>query len=142
MTHILLSHHYPEEYNRCIKITFRKKEHYLCARCFGYFSSFFIFFFFSFLFNQHILSFDWIILYLLPSFAVIDWALSLFKMFNGTNTIRYLTGFLLGITGSRLIFLFLSNPFNPKIYFSIVPYFTIIGILLIIAKNFKNQASF
>jgi len=138
MTHILLSHHYPEEYNRCIKITFRKKEHYLCARCFGYFSSFFPFFLVSFLLNKFLIQIDWMILFIFPSFAIMDWALAKLDITNGTNLSRYITGFFLGMTGSRLIFLFLNNPLNHKIYYTIIPYFSIIGLLLLINKLKKN----
>jgi uncharacterized membrane protein len=138
MTHILLSHHYPEEYNRCIKVTFRKKEYYLCARCFGYFSSFFVLLLISFFFNSLFVQIDWILLYILPSFAIIDWALTKFHINNGTNKSRYITGFLLGITGSRLIYLFLNNPINYKIYYTIIPYFLLIGLLILVNKFIKN----
>jgi len=137
MTHILLSHHYPEEYNRCIKITFRKKEHYLCARCFGYFSSFFLFFVASFFLDSLLVQIDWILLYILPSFAIADWIIAKYHINTGTNLTRYITGLLLGITGSRLIFLFLNNPLNHKIYYTIIPYFLLIGFLLLV-KNKNN----
>ncbi|MBT5021808.1 DUF2085 domain-containing protein [Candidatus Woesearchaeota archaeon] len=134
MAHILLSHHYPEEYNRCIKVNFRKKDYYFCARCLGYFSSFFLFFLASFFLNLSLVKIDWVLLYILPSFAVVDWMLANFHINNGTNLTRYITGLLLGITGSRLIFLFLNNPLNNKIYYTIIPYFLMIGLILLIKK--------
>ena len=135
MTSFLLSHHYPQEYNHCILFKFKQKNYYLCARCFGYYSSFFIFFLFYFFVDSFIYNFNWIILYFLPFFAFIDWELTEKKIYSGNNSIRYITGFLLGITGSRLIFLFLHNPFEKSIYLCFGMYFILIMILFFFNKN-------
>jgi len=134
MTHFLLSHHYPEEYNHCISFKFKGYVYRLCARCLGYFSSFFIFLALYFSVDIILLNLNWITLYLLPSFAFIDWGLTKNKVYHGNNFLRYVTGFLLGITGARLVFLFFNNPFDKIIYASVTLYLMTVAIILYLSK--------
>lgn len=135
MTHILLSHHYPEDYDHCVPFKFKGETYNLCTRCLGYFSSFFIFIWLYLFIDNYVLHIDKVIIYLFPSFAFIDWGLTKTKVYNGNNSIRYVTGFLLGIAGSRIIFLFFKNPFNSDVYISISIYFVIAAIMIYSTKR-------
>lgn len=95
---LLLSHHPPEKLNRAIRLPFRGKNIYLCARCTGQLSgilSLLIAWFLGFEFPA------WLYLPLiaiLPLSGVIDWVTQSCKLRESRNTIRVSTGFLLGVT--------------------------------------------
>jgi uncharacterized membrane protein len=121
-----LSHHQPKDYDRCFSITVSGKEHRLCSRCLGWYSSFTIFwsvlpFGIDFLLDHGLL-----ILYLFPIPAVADWSLHRFKIHEGTNLTRFGTGFLLGFTFANLLHILLKNPLDPNFWVVTIAYTTIV----------------
>jgi len=67
-----------------------------------------------------------IILYALPVPAVIDWSLGFIFGIKGYNWIRTLTGILLGISLSRLIWLHIKEPYNKTSLTGFIIYVLII----------------
>jgi uncharacterized membrane protein len=95
---LLLSHHPPEKLNRTIRLPFRGRNIYLCARCTGQLLGILS------LLIAWFLGFElpaWLYLPLivvLPLSGVIDWVTQSCKLRESRNTIRVSTGFLLGVT--------------------------------------------
>jgi len=121
-----LSHHRPKDYDRCFSITVGGKEHRLCSRCLGWYSSFAIFWsvlpFGINFFPDHGL----LVLYLFPIPAVADWSLHRFKIYGGTNLTRFGTGFLLGFTFASLLYILLKNPLDPNFWVVTITYTIVI----------------
>lgn len=122
MTHVLLSHHPPEQYDRCFLWRFGKREHHICSRCLGYYTLFVpsvIFFFWQ---NAATLPIDWVFLYALPAVAIAEWARSQFnwKYQKSTNTLRFSSCALLGISAARMMFLLYKNIFDVRVYLSVI----------------------
>lgn len=103
---LLLSHHMPEKLHRTIRIGFRGRNVYLCARCTGIYTgiaSVFIAWFFNFNLPT------WLylpLLLILPASSMVDWVTQSCKLRESRNSTRICTGFLLGI-GWGLFFLLL-----------------------------------
>ena len=109
---LLLSHHRPEKLHRTIRVSFRGRNVYLCARCTGIYSgilSIFVAWFLGFHFPT------WLYLPLfsiLPLPSTVDWITQSCKLRESRNTIRTCTGYLLGISGG----LFLLMPVKGMFY--------------------------
>jgi len=130
----LLSHHEPKDYNRCLLIKFGGKEYYICSRCSGWYSSFILFWIFLLIGIDFILSYKIIILYLFPIPALIDWSLHRFRICNGNNLSRILTGFLIGLTFATLLYTFIKNPFDINFWIVSIIYTFIVVIIFKITK--------
>ncbi len=108
----LLSHHLPKEYNRCFLIKFRNRKIRICSRCSGWYISFLLFWFLLLMGSDFLLNYKNIILYLFPIPAIIDWSLHRFKIHEGNNFSRIITGFLIGLTFATLLYSFIINPLD------------------------------
>ncbi len=108
---LLLSHHMPEKLHRTIRVGFRGRNIYLCARCTGIYSGILSVFVAGFLgFNFP----AWLILPLisiLPLPPAVDWVTQSCKLRESMNTIRISTGFLLGISEGLVIWLLFKGLF-------------------------------
>ena len=102
-----LSHHYSHQYNRCYKIG---RLHF-CARCLGLYPILLIFIFLQFYIEISPL-WESVLLFLFPMPALIDWSIAVLIQNKGLNSIRTSTGFLLGLSLGRLIYLHIIHPFN------------------------------
>lgn len=104
----ILSHHQPEEYNKCYTIRTDGRTIRLCARCLGIYPGIvvgvFIYFF------EVFPDYQLLLVVTLPVFALADWVLTTFTDLSGWNSTRTITGLLLGTAyGLGLCQLFLST---------------------------------
>jgi len=108
---LLLSHHRPEKLNRTIRVSFRGKNVYLCARCTGTclgIMSIFVAWFLGFYFPT------WLYLLLfsiLPAPSIVDWITQSCKLRESRNTIRTCTGYLLGISEGLFLLVLVKGMF-------------------------------
>jgi len=123
---LILAHHLPKDYDRCIKIG---KSHF-CTRCIGLYVGLFTFLilFFNNLFftNSQILY----MVYLLPILPGIDWSIHKFNIYQGTNLTRIVTGYIMGIAYAGIIYSLYKNIFNYTIWVTIFIYVTIIILVI------------
>lgn len=105
-----LSHHRPGEHHRCVAIGGLR----VCARCLGVYPVLFV------LLAAQIAgrapmtsSLDLAVGFLVPLPALLDWARGRFNPRSGSNGLRFLTGFLLGVSLSRTLYLHLRSPGHP-----------------------------
>lgn len=114
--HLLISHHEPPFMNRCWHLTFRGHTLHICARCSALLMGIITALFLHLLFI-HIpvnpLTFTGAFLLSLP--AVIDWSTQTLELRESQNTIRALTGFLLGYAVG-----FVLSSFNIIYYLIVV----------------------
>ncbi len=90
----LLSHHLPNDYDKCISIYVGGKIIHLCSRCSGVYIGIST----GFLANLfHIFEPNMLIILIFPMFALIDWFVTAFNMHKSNNTIRIASGFFLGL---------------------------------------------
>jgi uncharacterized membrane protein len=108
----LLAHHWPPELNRCYQGWIRNKPVWICARCLGLYPLLLLFLGIQFWMNITPGWWDVLWLYLLPLPALLDWGSGFWKEKQGSNRQRTLTGALLGVSLSRMIFLHMVNPFS------------------------------
>jgi len=103
---LLLSHHRPEKLHRTIRINFRGRNVYICARCTGVYSGILSVFIAWFL-GLNFPTWLYLPLYsILPLPAVVDWITQSCKLRESRNPLRVSTGYLLGIS-EGLFFLML-----------------------------------
>lgn len=130
----LLSHHLPKEYNRCIILKFHNKKIRICSRCSGWYISFLLFWVLFFSGLNFFLNYKIIILYLFPIPAIIDWSLHRFKIYQGINLLRIITGFLIGLTFALLWYSFIINPLDVNFWIVSISYTIIAMIIFKITK--------
>ena len=99
-----LSHHGPLEEDRCIVTRLKGKPHLLCARCTGIVVGMVC----------GAALWTWEIptptsLWLLPVPAFADWTAYLLNLWRGTNTLRLVNGFLLGLAYVGFLFALLRG---------------------------------
>lgn len=84
------------------------------------------------------------VLFILPLPAIIDWAIGFIWEVKGYNWIRTLTGFLLGVSLSRLMWLHIKNPFNKTslkgffLYIFIVSFVVSVKFYLNMLKHYDD----
>ncbi|MFC7071662.1 DUF2085 domain-containing protein [Halovenus rubra] len=91
----LLSHHEPSDYHRCYTLQIRGHSVHLCARCLGLYPGIAVGVgcFLTNLFSP----IHFFLVALLPLPALIDWSVTHLLAPEGSNTVRTITGGLLGI---------------------------------------------
>jgi len=113
---LLLSHHRPEKLDRTIRVSFRGRNIYLCARCTGKYSGILS------VFVAWFLGFDfpiWLYLLLvsiLPAPSIVDWITQSCKLRESRNTIRICTGYLLGIGEGLFLLMLVKGMFYLFLY--------------------------
>ncbi len=113
---LLLSHHRPEKLHRAIRISFRGRNVYLCARCTGIYSGILC------VFVTYFLGFDfpvWLylpLLSVLPMPAAVDWVTQSCKLRESRNAIRTCTGYLLGISEGLFFLMLVKGMFYLFLY--------------------------
>lgn len=123
----VLSHHRPEDFNRCYHLSFLNHSFHLCARCSGIFPGIFTGLALAFWLNFQI-SLPLIALSGIPT--LIEKYFTGVKKYEGFNSLRTLTGFILGFGYVQAILLFLENPGNIFLYAMAVFYLAAAAILL------------
>jgi uncharacterized membrane protein len=105
-----LSHHPPEELDRCFKLG----PVHVCARCLGAYPVMFAAIALQFALKaplEHPLDLPAGVALVVP--AVADWALGRFRPHAFSNLWRFSTGILLGLGLSRSLFIHLQKPLPP-----------------------------
>jgi hypothetical protein len=83
-------------------------------------------------------------LFILPLPAIIDWALGFIWGVKGYNLVRTTTGFLLGVSLSRLMWLHIQDPFNKTslkgffLYVFVVFFVVSVKFLLNMLKHYDD----
>jgi uncharacterized membrane protein len=120
---LLLSHHPSERLHRTIRLGFRGRNVYLCARCTGrYLGLVGVFAAYSLRLSFPLGLYLPLIL-VLPMPAMVDWFTQSCKLRESKNSLRVCTGLLLGITEGLLLLLLI----NGVLYMFLVG-MTIIGV--------------
>ncbi|NVM00735.1 MAG: DUF2085 domain-containing protein [Candidatus Helarchaeota archaeon] len=97
MIHLFFSHHTEEYYNRTFTISVRGKEFHICARCSGVVICFLVSFSYFILKKIELEStFSLILATLLVIPVLIDWGTQKLGYRESINSIRFITGSLLG----------------------------------------------
>ena len=113
---LLLSHHRPEKLDRTIRVSFRGRNVYLCARCTGTYTGILS------VFVAWFLGFDlpaWLYLLLfsiLPLPSAVDWITQSCKLRESRNTIRVCAGYLLGISEGLFLLMLVNGMFYLFLY--------------------------
>ncbi|MFO0596884.1 MAG: DUF2085 domain-containing protein [Myxococcaceae bacterium] len=105
-----LSHHPPEELDRC----YRVGSLHVCARCLGTYPTMFAAIVWQLRVHaplEHALDLPVVLALTLPATA--DWAFGRFRPHAFTNPWRTLTGVALGLALGRTLFIHLQTPFPP-----------------------------
>ncbi|MHA1786058.1 MAG: DUF2085 domain-containing protein [Candidatus Helarchaeota archaeon] len=124
----LLSHHSEEYFSRTIRITNSIR---LCTRCTGMVLGFIISLLINFIFIPYMpwnLALLFMILMIIP--PVLDWSTQRLKKRESNNKLRFITGFLLGVSFTMIIHL------KEIILFVNILIFSVLFLILII--NFKR----
>lgn len=134
----LVAHHSPAEYNRTWVLNFGKKSIRLCTRCSGAYLGI-LASIISLVIGGSTL--NWLrsepLLFLLPFPAVLDWSLHKFRIWRGNNTIRFISGALMGMAYAFYWVRFISNPFDFAILASALAYLLAVGFVLYLT-GFEN----
>ncbi|MHA1301517.1 MAG: DUF2085 domain-containing protein [Candidatus Helarchaeota archaeon] len=102
---LLLSHHTEEYYNRTFTLSIRGKEVHFCARCSGVILSFIVALFVIYFMEIELeATFSLILATILVIPVVFDWGTQKLGYRESINSIRFITGSLLGIGISLLQF--------------------------------------
>lgn len=124
----VLSHHQREQYHKCFFIIGIP----VCSRCAGIYTGIlfgFLIYFLNFVSLPYLL-----MIFLFPSFALLDWTVTAFKFHNGNNHTRFFSGILLGTAYAFGLSLLFTGMQTVIVLFIGLIYGSI-AILLIILKN-------
>lgn len=91
----LLSHHEPDQYDRCYAVPFRGRRVRLCARCAGIYPGI-VAGALAVAFGGLAGPLALLVVASFPAFALADWARTAFGRSDGSNPVRTVTGLLLG----------------------------------------------
>jgi uncharacterized membrane protein len=124
----LLSHHKKEDYKKCFFILNTS----LCSRCIGIYAGIIVGLFFgqtSFFVSNYL----WALIFF-PLPMLMDWYLVEHKIINGSNSIRFVTGFLVGVIYLLGLFqLWNRFPDYPTIFFGGL--YGVIALMLLYQKH-------
>ncbi|MBK7858354.1 MAG: DUF2085 domain-containing protein [Archangiaceae bacterium] len=107
-----LSHHHPDELNRC----YRFGALHVCARCLGTYPVLFAVFLLQFALRAPLtLAHEVPVVLALTAPALADWAWGRFRPEGGSNGWRTLTGIALGVALGRTLFVHVQRPLPPAL---------------------------
>jgi uncharacterized membrane protein len=132
----LLSHHSCEEYYKCLKLEYSKKTYYFCSRCLGIYIGLTA----NCLYYIYIskTSLPYSMIFLLPAFALIDWTITAFGFNKSSNSLRILSGFLLGIAYFNGVVVFFRD-FPDYNVASIGVFYALFALILLYLKERKRK---
>ena len=136
----VFSHHDRRHLDRCLRIAFRNREFFLCARCTGILSGFLIQFFLLHTVLTYSFSAGNFLLFILPLLPVADWITQRLGYRESVNMIRVSTGLILGLDFAYRLLRFLSNFSDPYMLLSSALYLSVVFTVVLIA--FKKFHSF
>jgi len=111
---MLLAHHPPEEYYRCLSLHLGGRRLWLCARCCGLYPTLVVLLTAQFIFQPAQGWWDWPWLYLPVVPFLVDWYGYRVSARRGSNFYRVLSGMFLALALSRALYLHIKAPFNEK----------------------------
>ncbi|VVB89644.1 Uncharacterised protein [uncultured archaeon] len=131
----LIAHHEPDQFYKTIQFRIFKKSVRLCTRCTGiYLGIIATIILFLFTINiPHI--FQLVIIFVFPIPAMLDWGLDKYNLRKGSNTTRFVSGFMLGICYIFLWARFIRNPLDVVVWSVAVVYSAIAGVILYTHKK-------
>lgn len=131
----LIAHHEPEKFYKTIEFRIFNKSIRLCTRCTGiYLGIIATILLFLFAVNiPHI--FQLLIIFAFPVPAMIDWGLDKYNLWKGSNTTRFVSGFMLGICYIFLWARFIQDPLDITVWSVAVVYSAIAGVILYTSKR-------
>lgn len=134
----ILSHHSVSEYYKCYTLEFKHKVR-ICARCIGIYSGILlgVIILITNAIPERIQKFAIIVF---PFFALLDWSFTEFTTHKGRNTIRTISGLILGVAYTFALFLFITKFPNYLVITTGAAYGAIATLLLFI-KNRQYQKS-
>jgi uncharacterized membrane protein len=130
-SHYILSHHQPKNIYRCYNITFFGRNLHLCSRCLGAIPGLLFGIYLGFWQNVQI-SLAAIALSGVPT--LVEKYLTGVKKYDGFNSIRTLTGFLLGLGYIQGLTFLVRNYTNVLVY-AVAAFYLAAGTLLLEAEN-------
>lgn len=110
----------------------------LCARCTGIYLGIIATILLFFLEVNIPNIFKLLIIFAFPVPAIVDWGLDKYDLWKSCNTIRFVSGFMLGICYIFIWARFIQNPLDIMVWLSAVVYSTIAGFILY-TKKIKTQ---
>ena len=134
----LIAHHEPAQFHKTLRFRIFNTYIRLCTRCTGIYLGI-ITTILSFLLAiniPHILQL--IIIFAFPIPAIIDWGLDKHNLWKGSNTTRFVSGFMLGICYIFLWARFIKNPLDIMVWSIAVVYSAIAGVILYTQEKLKN----
>jgi uncharacterized membrane protein len=132
----LIAHHEPDQFHKTIEFHVFSTYIRLCTRCtgiyFGIITTFLLFLLSITI--PHILQL--VIIFTFPIPAIIDWGLDKCSLWGGNNTIRFVSGFMLGICYIFLWARFIQNPLDTVVWSVAIVYVTFVGLILYMHNKF------
>jgi len=129
----IFSHHDGRHLDRCLRVPFRNRELFLCARCTGILSGFLIQLFLLRIVLTYKLFTGNLVLFTLPLLPVADWITQRLGYRESVNWIRVSTGFLLGSDFAYRLLRFLNNFSDAWVLLSSALYLSAVFITALIA---------
>ena len=133
----LIAHHEPAQFHKTLRFRIFNTYIRLCTRCTGIYLGIIttILLFLLAVNIPHILQL--LIIFAFPIPAIIDWGLDKYNLWKGSNTTRFVSGFMLGICYIFLWARFIQNPLDIMVWSIAVIYSAIAGVILYTHKKFK-----
>ena len=134
----LLAHHWPGQLDRCYQLWVGQHPLWLCARCSGVYPALFATLVIQIIWAGSYSSWDWLWLFGLPLVAVVDWAFDRLSLRVSNNFWRTASGFFLGVSLGRTVYLNMIYPFNKLV---VVQLLCLVGIVIsveIVARLIKT----
>lgn len=135
---LLISHHFPKDYDRCLMISLGKAKLPVCSRCIALYPVCILLIVLQFTVLKIPPSLDPILLFLFPLPAFVEWGLRKANAIKSSNPARIITGILFGAGLSRGFYYYLRHPLHPLawsqgLYF--IACFSLIYLFLRLAKE-------
>ena len=131
----LIAHHEPAQYHKTLRFRIFNTYIRLCARCTGIYLGIIatILLSVSAINIPHV--FQLLIIFAFPVPAMIDWGLDKYNLWKGSNTTRFVSGFMLGICYIFLWARFIQNPLDPMVWSIAVVYSAIAAGIILYKKK-------
>jgi len=134
----LIAHHEPDQFYKTIEFKIFNKSIRLCTRCTGIYLGIIatILLFLSAINIPYI--FQFVIIFAFPVPAMLDWGLDKYDLWKGSNTTRFISGFMLGVCYIFLWARFIQNPLDIVVWSVAAVYSAIVGIILYTVKKLNK----
>ncbi len=134
----LIAHHEPAQFHKTLRFRIFNTNIRLCTRCTGIYLGIIatILLFLLAVNIPHILQL--LIIFAFPIPAIVDWGLDKYNLWKGSNTTRFVSGFMLGICYIFLWARFIKNPLDIMVWSVAVVYSVIAGVILFCRKVYKR----